>query len=304
MTEPLVAADVDLRDFGFMPLDVRRLLTSETWIEAADKPKVGHAVLCLWAESWHQVPAASLPDNDKVLARLAMCDAKTWKRIRDDVLAGWVKCDDGLLYHPVVAEKALESWDAKKRQRARTEAATAARAAKREAQHPQRDDERNEQRHVQRDVHQGTGTGTVRAKAVQSHAEESRTAREPETPPDPPPAPATPTDAGRACLLMRKAGCPLTNPQHPDLLGALAEGVTPEALGATAAEAIEGGKAKPFAWAIATARSRHREALTQRTSTTTASHGASSHGTHRPSLAERAAAAHRAADERDAAEHG
>jgi len=27
---PLVPAHVDLRDFGFMPLDVRRLLTSET----------------------------------------------------------------------------------------------------------------------------------------------------------------------------------------------------------------------------------------------------------------------------------
>jgi len=29
---PLVPAEVDLRDFAFMPLDVRRLLTSETWV--------------------------------------------------------------------------------------------------------------------------------------------------------------------------------------------------------------------------------------------------------------------------------
>ncbi|MCE7031759.1 YdaU family protein [Lysobacter sp. GX 14042] len=68
-----------------------------------------------------------------------------------------------------------------------------------------------------------------------------------------------PTAAGRACLLMRKAGCGGTNPSHPDLLAALEEGVTPEALAATAAEAIEAKKTRPFAWAITTARSRHAE---------------------------------------------
>ena len=60
---PLTPSSMDLRDFQFMPLDVRRLLTSETWIEAADDPKLGHALVCLWCESWHQVPAGSLPDN-------------------------------------------------------------------------------------------------------------------------------------------------------------------------------------------------------------------------------------------------
>lgn len=69
--------------------------------------------------------------------------------------------------------------------------------------------------------------------------------------------PPAPTPAGRACLLMRKRGCPQTNPSHPGLLTALAEGVTPETLADTVAEGIEAGKAKPFAWAIATARSRH-----------------------------------------------
>lgn len=165
--EPLVPAEVDLRDFGFMPLDVRRLLTSETWIEAADEPKVGHAAMCLWAESWHQVPAASLPDNDRVLARLAMCTAKEWKDLRDKIMAGWVKCSDGLLYHPVVAEKALESWKAKAARRARTKAATEAREARKREEVGQRYDQRHEERNVQRDVerneernvHQGTVKG-------------------------------------------------------------------------------------------------------------------------------------------------
>ena len=68
-----------------------------------------------------------------------------------------------------------------------------------------------------------------------------------------------PTDAGRACLLMRKAGCIQVNPSHPDLLAALAEGVTPETLADTAGEGIATGKTSPFPWAIATARSRHAE---------------------------------------------
>src|SRR3546814_18611987 len=58
---------------------------------------------------------------------------------------------------------------------------------------------------------------------------------------------------------MRDAGCPSTNPSHPDLLAALAEGVTPETLGDTAREAVDAGKPKPFPWAIATARGRQRE---------------------------------------------
>jgi hypothetical protein len=111
LPEPPVPPEVDLTDFEFMPLDVHRLLKSRTWIEAADNPRVGHALVCLWAESWHQIPASSLPDSDRVLARFAMCDAETWARIRDEVLRGWIKCADGLLYHPVVAEKALEAWE-------------------------------------------------------------------------------------------------------------------------------------------------------------------------------------------------
>jgi hypothetical protein len=65
------------------------------------------------------------------------------------------------------------------------------------------------------------------------------------------------TLAGTACRAMREVGCHRTNPGHPDLLAALAEGVTPAVLAATAAEAIDAGKQNPFSYAIATARSRH-----------------------------------------------
>jgi hypothetical protein len=167
-----VPPEVDLNDFKFMPLDVRRLLKSETWIDAAEHPRLAHALVCLWAESWHQIPAASLPDNDRVLARFAMCDREAWAAIRDKALKGWIRCSDGLLYHPVVAEKALEAWKRKLDQRKRTKAATEARQRHRRAQQQtnagDRDDERNVDRNVERDgvrndqrnVVQETGTGT------------------------------------------------------------------------------------------------------------------------------------------------
>lgn len=92
------------------------------------------------------------------------------------------------------------------------------------------------------------------------------------------------TDAGRACLLMRQAGCARTNPGHEALRQALALGVTPETLGHTAAEAVDLGKTNPFAWAISAAVSRHQQAAQQPTGATHAPRN----GPSRPSLAERA----------------
>jgi uncharacterized protein YdaU (DUF1376 family) len=121
---PLVPANVDLRDFGYMPVDIRRLLTSETWLTATGDEKA--AAMTLWLESWHQVPAGSLPDNDRMLAVLSQSGAR-WKKVRAAALRGWRLCSDGRLYHPVVCEKALEAWDKKHAQRKRTAAARAAR---------------------------------------------------------------------------------------------------------------------------------------------------------------------------------
>jgi hypothetical protein len=51
---------------------------------------------------------------------------------------------------------------------------------------------------------------------------------------------------------MRDAGCLDVNPSHPNLLAALAEGVTPQQLGDLAREM----PGKRFAYLVATARSR------------------------------------------------
>ncbi len=108
--DPMTPADCDLRDFQFMPLDIARLFGSEFHARASDGE--WRAGLTLWLKSYHQVPAGSLPDDDVALARLAEYgrDLKSWRAVKDGALHGWVKCSDGRLYHPVVAEKALEGW--------------------------------------------------------------------------------------------------------------------------------------------------------------------------------------------------
>lgn len=106
LPQPLTPADCNLREFPFMPLEVKRLLSSETWVLGTGDER--SAAITLWLESWHQVPAASLPDNERMLDHLSQ--AKNWKKVKAHALRGWVRCSDGRLYHAVVAEKALEAW--------------------------------------------------------------------------------------------------------------------------------------------------------------------------------------------------
>ena len=108
---PPVPADVDLRGHDWMPLYGERLFGSATWIESSDAARI--AALRLW---WHsfakEKPAASLPDNDRLLAVYAGYGevVRAWKKIKAEAMRGWVLCSDGRWYHLVVAEIAMESW--------------------------------------------------------------------------------------------------------------------------------------------------------------------------------------------------
>ena len=124
---PLVPEDCDLRDFQFMPVDVVRLFGSR--FHAITNDSEWRAGVTLWLKSFHQVPAASLPDDDIELCRLAELgrDFKAWRKIKENALHGWIKCADGRWYHPVVAEKANEAWEKKRIQRMRSQKGNAAR---------------------------------------------------------------------------------------------------------------------------------------------------------------------------------
>lgn len=106
-----------------MPLDVQRLRDSD--LAALESPEACWAAVILWCVSWHQVPAASLPDDDRILAKFTGYQRapKDWQKIKKAAMRGWVLCSDGRFYHPVVAEKARESFAGKLKQRWATECA-------------------------------------------------------------------------------------------------------------------------------------------------------------------------------------
>ena len=106
-----------------MPLDVARLRDSD--LAANESPEACWAAVQLWAASWHQIPAASIPNDDKWMAKATGYGrgVKDWTRVRAGALRGFIECSDGRLYHVVVAEKAREAWQAKVEQRYRTELA-------------------------------------------------------------------------------------------------------------------------------------------------------------------------------------
>ena len=105
-----------------MSLDVVRLRDSD--IAALATGDEFRCAVLLWCASWHQVPAASLPDDDSILSKLAGFGrvVKAWQKVREGALRGWIKCSDGRLYHPTVAKKANEAWESKLVYRRRKEA--------------------------------------------------------------------------------------------------------------------------------------------------------------------------------------
>jgi hypothetical protein len=113
---PLTPSGCDIRSFPYMPLEVTLRDSNFFAVCSAEEFK---AAVSLWCASWHQVPAASLPNEERVLARLAAVGLGRWRRIRQRALYGFVLCSDGRLYHPVIAVRALDAWAIRLRQQSR-----------------------------------------------------------------------------------------------------------------------------------------------------------------------------------------
>lgn len=162
---PLVPPDVDLRDFDFVPIFRRRLFASRFHHLAS--PTEWRAGFILWLKSWDEVPAGSLPNDDRELCALAECgrDMREWRKVKRWALHGWTLCGDGRLYHPTVAEIALDAWERKQANRHRTEAATAARREKRGGQRDVKHDD-----HATRSTKNRTGTESLENKPTSPRA--------------------------------------------------------------------------------------------------------------------------------------
>ncbi len=118
-----VPPDCDLRGYDWFPLFHKRLRRSSFWKNATDT--VARISVDFWCESYEQVPAASLPDDDAFLSELAgygRRDLKAWSAVKEDVMSAWVQID-GRWYHPVLCEVALEAWGRRKKELEEREAA-------------------------------------------------------------------------------------------------------------------------------------------------------------------------------------
>jgi Protein of unknown function (DUF1376) len=150
LPEPLVGIEVDVHDFESMPLDVERLRDSDLAVLASAEEF--RAAVLLWCAAWHQIPAGSLPNDERILAKFAGFgrDLEAWRAVASGAMRGFVLCSDQRLYHPVVVEKALDAFEKRKTQSKRTAAATRARLIKQ--RNVQRDGRRNVQRDEKRNV--------------------------------------------------------------------------------------------------------------------------------------------------------
>lgn len=132
LPDPPIGPEVDCTDLDSFMLNTERLLGSEL-VAVSSHAIIGAAVL-LWCRAWKQRPAASLPDDERVLAGFAGMQLARFRKVRDKVLRGFVKCSDGRLYHPVLAAEAAVAYHKMKIFRTQLESKkikkTAMRAAK------------------------------------------------------------------------------------------------------------------------------------------------------------------------------
>jgi hypothetical protein len=115
--DPLVPADCDCTDLDGFMLNVERLMASE--LVALSSHEVIAAALFLWCRAWKQRPAASLPDDDRVLASFARLPFARFMKLKNEVLRGFVKYNDGRLYHRVLAAEATKAFAMKLAYRAK-----------------------------------------------------------------------------------------------------------------------------------------------------------------------------------------
>src|SRR5260370_37909041 len=83
-----------------MPLFTDRFARS-LFMRVANNEQLG-AAFRLWLLAWGEKPAGSLPNNDRWLSDAAKIDRQRWSSQAEVVLHGFVACDDGRLYHPVI----------------------------------------------------------------------------------------------------------------------------------------------------------------------------------------------------------
>lgn len=117
LPDPPVPHECDCRGLPYMPLRHVDLMGSDFMaLSSGDEFK---AAIRLWMAAWNELPAGSLPTDERALASRSGLPLQTFREHREMILYGFVECSDGRLYHPVTCEVALEAWVSRRKQSAR-----------------------------------------------------------------------------------------------------------------------------------------------------------------------------------------
>lgn len=149
---PLVPTNIDCTDLDGFYLNVERLMSSEL-IALSCREAIGAALL-LWCRAWKQIPASSLPDDDRVNAAFCGLPLQRFRKLKEEIMRGFVKCSDGRLYHKTLAPLAVSAFARKTEFKAKRER-DAKRLREWRAKHGGNDDET---RFVQEGI-EGEGKG-------------------------------------------------------------------------------------------------------------------------------------------------
>ena len=108
--KPIVVTDTNLADYESMPFSVQMLTRSS--LALSESPVVYKATIMLYAESWHQVPPGSLPNDDLALAILCGL-GNDYPALKSKVMRDWFLCSDNRLYNYTVAARVNKGLDHK-----------------------------------------------------------------------------------------------------------------------------------------------------------------------------------------------
>jgi hypothetical protein len=113
---PPYPADVRARGWAF-DLDLERIEHSDTWLQSSVELRPW--LLMTWAMSWLQSPCGSLPASDDSVAAIIGMSPTAFATHKATLMRGWVRHQDGRLYHRVLTEMVFAMIGKRKRDRER-----------------------------------------------------------------------------------------------------------------------------------------------------------------------------------------
>lgn len=158
--QPPYPADTRAKGWRF-ELDYEKIEQSDTWDIANEIPLAQQCLLLMWYVAWKQVPCGSLPDDEATIRAKCKVPAKVWPQVKDVLMRGWWRADDGRLYHDTIVARVNEMLEYRRK--------TAERVAKhKEAMREQREGNALPAGEQQSKNDTGTGTGTTSTEAKAS----------------------------------------------------------------------------------------------------------------------------------------